>query len=262
MKKPLTRQILTPKDAFYFTCRPGIECYTSCCGNVNIFLTPYDVIRLRHRLNMGSAEFLEQYTVRLASKSPVLPLVVLKMGDDPHKRCQLVTDQGCTVYPDRPWACRMFPLDQEIKDKYGFITDERRCKGLVQGERVVVRDWLETQGIKEYNEWNGWYEELTGDTDLSKLDVNNPKVRDMVYLATYDLDRFRRFVLESRFLDTFDLEQDLVERIRTDDLELLRLGLRWIKFGLFGEKTLKIRDGVLEARRDQVGDAGSRDAAQ
>ncbi len=249
MEKPFIRRILVPKDSFTFACRPGIECYTSCCGDVNIFLTPYDVIRLRKHLNMGSEEFLEKYTTRLAGKNPLVPLVVLKMSENEGKRCQFVTETGCSVYTDRPWACRMFPLDLEIRDKYGFITDERRCKGLLADDKVVVKEWLQSQGVPEYDEWNALYGELTGDADMEKLDVSNPQVRRMIYMATYELDVFRRFVMESSFLEKFDLDADTLEKIKTDDAELFKLGLKWIRFGLFGEKTLNLKPDVVKGTR-------------
>ena len=68
----------------------------------------------------------------------------------------------------------------------------------------------------------------------------------MVYMAAYDLDRFRNFVLKGRFTEMFEFEDDLLERVRVDDTDLLKLGLDWIRFGLFGEKTLKIKPEVLE----------------
>jgi hypothetical protein len=180
--------------------------------------------------------------------NPLVSLVLLKMDEREGKRCMFVTDKGCAVYEDRPWACRMFPLDLEIKGKYSFITDERRCKGLLQGKRWTVQQWLDSQKVPEYDRWNEMYELVTGDMDLGKLDVTNPQVRSMIFMATYDLDAFRRFVMESKFLDMFEIPEGRIELVKTDDLELLKLGMDWIRFGLFGEKTLKLKKEVLEAR--------------
>jgi hypothetical protein len=57
-------------------------------------------------------------------------------------------------------------------------------------------------------------------------------------MACYDLDRFRQFVFDSTFLQRFELEPELVERIRTDDDELLRFAFRWLRFALFAEPTM------------------------
>lgn len=102
-------EILGPDDLFQFACHNGLDCFTNCCRDVTIFLTPYDVMRMRRHLGIGSRDFLDKYT--LISQSHVIPLVLLRMEEEREKRCHFVTEQGCTIYEDRPWACRMFPLD-------------------------------------------------------------------------------------------------------------------------------------------------------
>ena len=248
-KEPLKTIILLPRSSFKFACEPGISCYTSCCANVNIFLTPYDVLRLRKRLRLSSEEFLHVFTTKLAGTNPVIPLVLLKMGEEPPRRCPFVTDTGCTVYEDRPWACRMFPLDMEIKGKYSIMASQDRCKGLLRSEEQNVADWLEKQGVHEYDLMNELYEQFTGDDRINRLDVINPQIKSMVFMATYDLDTFRRFVFESKFLKLFDLEEERIERIKEDELELLLLGLDWIKFGLFGEKTIQVKKDDTSSRQ-------------
>ncbi len=60
-------------------------------------------------------------------------------------------------------------------------------------------------------------------------------------MACYDLDRFRRFIFESRFLELFEVDEARVEALRRDDEELLEFALQWLRFSLFQEKTMKIR---------------------
>ena len=60
-------------------------------------------------------------------------------------------------------------------------------------------------------------------------------------MACYDLDRFRRFVFESTFLQRFEVEPELVERMRGDDEELLRFAFRWLRYALFAEPTMTAR---------------------
>ena len=43
---------LTEREYFGFTCHPGVPCFNSCCADVNIVLTPFDVLRLARRLGM------------------------------------------------------------------------------------------------------------------------------------------------------------------------------------------------------------------
>ena len=52
---------LTPKDTFSFKCHNSLSCYNKCCRDVNIFLSPYDVLRLKNALNCTSGTFLDKY---------------------------------------------------------------------------------------------------------------------------------------------------------------------------------------------------------
>ena len=63
----------------------------------------------------------------------------------------------------------------------------------------------------------------------------------MFYMACYDVDRFRRFVFETRFLERLDVDEARVEAIRNDDEELLDFGAQWLRFALFHDKTMKLR---------------------
>jgi Fe-S-cluster containining protein len=237
------------QSRFRFKCHPGVTCFTTCCADVTIFLTPYDVLRLRQRLDIPYREFMDRFSLMLSREQQLLPLVVLKMADNERKTCPFVTADGCTVYEDRPWACRMFPLDVDEKEEFSIIAAQERCRGLLEEDETRVIEWIEDQGVFDYQRVNNYYAEITTHPKMKELDVTNEQIRQMIYMATYDLDRFREFVLSSRFKDVFELDENLLEQVRVDDSDLLRLGLDWIKFGLFGEKTLKIRPEVLEAHR-------------
>ena len=48
-------------DTFYFRCHPDVSCFNRCCRNLNLFLYPYDVVRLKQCLGITSDEFLDKY---------------------------------------------------------------------------------------------------------------------------------------------------------------------------------------------------------
>ena len=54
---------LGPNDRFSFACHPGVSCFNVCCGDVNIFLTPYDILRLRRKLGITTDELLDNHTL-------------------------------------------------------------------------------------------------------------------------------------------------------------------------------------------------------
>ena len=237
------------QSTFRFRCHPGVKCFTTCCADVTIYLTPYDALRLKNALGLTSGEFMERHTHLLTREGQVFPAVVLKMSDNEGQTCPFVTEEGCTVYQDRPWACRMFPLDMDEQEAFSIITDADRCKGLLEEDTMRVIEWLEDQGVFDYQRVNNYYSEMLTNPKVKELDITNERIRQMIYMATYDLDRFREFVLGSRFTKMFEVDEDLVEKVRVDDTELLKLALDWIRFGLFAEKTLKVRPEVLEAQK-------------
>ena len=57
------RRQLGPEDTFRFGCHEGLKCFTRCCGDVNIFLTPLDVLRLARHLGLSTTDFLTQHTL-------------------------------------------------------------------------------------------------------------------------------------------------------------------------------------------------------
>lgn len=249
----------TEKDKFRFTCHKGLACFTQCCADVNIFLTPYDIIRVKNRLNISSEEFLEKYTFVPFTKEQRIPLVVLKMDDNNDKKCPFVSSEGCTIYEDRPWSCRMYPLGfaspkespGTVEKEFYFLMEEGNCSGFADGKELTVRDWLEEQGILEYNEKGEPFKEITLHDVLLKGETLSPEKMEMLYMGCYNLDKFRRFVFESKFLQYFEVEEEVVQKIRTDDVELMKFAFRWLRFSLFNEPTMKVREQVLKDKQKQ-----------
>jgi len=239
------RTIITPSDKFRFACRPGLKCFNSCCRNVNIFLTPADVFRMKRRLNMTSTEFLEKHTLQFVAPNTGLPVVLLKMRDDAEKTCPFVTPEGCSIYSDRPWSCRLYPLSyNNDEDYYEIIADPAVCLGFNEAKECFLEDWLADQGVLFQREIDRLFNDALARLEFPRDKITNPKITRMIYLAAYDLDAFRRFVFESRFLQIFDISPGLVERIKTNDEELARLALQWLRFGLADKNALPLRDEI------------------
>ncbi len=246
---------MTPDDQFTFHCGPHLDCFTKCCHDVSIVLTPYDILRLKKAQGMDSTQFLEKHTLPLFGEQQKFPLTILRMDPDT-KKCPFVTEQGCQVYADRPWACRMYPLGvakpknpTPTDQPFYFVLHEELCHGHGQGKTRTVREWIAEQGIEEYEMMGASFQELVLHDFWNRGPALTPQQAEMFYMACYDLDRFRRFVFESRFLELFEIDEARVEALRGDDEELLEFGLLWLRFSLFGEKTMKIRREVVEARK-------------
>ena len=74
------RRQLKADEPFPFGCHRELSCFTRCCADVNIMLTPVDVLRLSRRLNMTTTEFLGKHTMTPITKDLQLPVVMLKMN--------------------------------------------------------------------------------------------------------------------------------------------------------------------------------------
>jgi len=249
------RRMLSLEGRFRFSCHKGLSCFNTCCADVNIFLTPYDLLRMRRATGLSSGEFLKGYTIPLLAEEG-LPLVVLKMIEDENKSCPFVTSDGCEIYQDRPWSCRMYPIfPSSAKEEGFFIKEGNSCLGFKEEKWRTIQGWKKDQGIDIYDKMNESYKEITfHDYFLkgNKLEGGRSKI---LYMACYDLDEFKKFLFKTRFFDIYDVESGIIERIKEDEEELLSFGYRWVRFNLFGEDTLRLKDKtfdkILQAKRKE-----------
>ncbi len=63
----------------------------------------------------------------------------------------------------------------------------------------------------------------------------------MAFMATYNLDRFHDFVFNSSFLTRYKVKTAVLKKIQSDEAELLKFGMDWVKLFLWNIKTKKIR---------------------
>lgn len=238
---------LPASDKFTFACHRDLSCFTACCTALNLVLTPYDVIRLKKRLGLSSEAFLKAHTTSFVDKACAIPVVRLKMKNDEKQRCPFVSPEGCKVYADRPGACRIYPLGRaasKIRGKkksseYYFIIKEPRCRGFNENKQWSIQAWVKDQGLDVYNAMNEFYMDIITDKNFRRFRTLSPQQLQMFYMSCYSLDEFRNFVLKSTFLKRFEIDQDLINKIKSDDIELMAFACRWLRFALFGEKTIR-----------------------
>jgi uncharacterized protein len=244
---------LTLNSRFKFRCHKDIKCFTKCCSNISILLTPYDIVRMKKRLGMSSEEFLDKYTHMEVDEKSSHPLVRLKMSGDSEKKCFFVTPGGCTIYSDRPANCRYYSIGQGImrkgaeegpvNEEFYFFIREPHCLGYQEDNEWTIQSWKDDQGVSLYDEMNREWKEMQLRRNPFGKNLDSNK-QAQIYTASYDMDRFRRFVFESKFLDVFDISREEIEEIKTDDIALMKLGFKYIKYLLMLEETLKLKPGV------------------
>jgi hypothetical protein len=72
-------------------------------------------------------------------------------------------------------------------------------------------------------------------------------------MACYDLDRFRRFVFESTFLDRFEIQPQTIEDIKADDVALYRFAMQWLEYGLLAQHVMKVKPDVVALKKQELG---------
>ncbi len=250
---------LAGDEPFQFGCHRGVPCFNSCCADVNILLTPLDVLTLARRMGVSTGDFLERHTLTPITKDLHLPVVMLRMQDDDARSCPFVGDAGCTVYDDRPWACRMYPLGMAVPparagvdpEPVFFLFEDGFCQGRTQPDQWTALRWRADQGLIERETLEAGFREIVSHPWFIGGRQLDAKRMEMFHTACYDLDRFRDFVFGSTFLHRFELSEDEIAELRANDLAMLGFAFRWLRFALFAEPTITVRGGAPSPRRSR-----------
>lgn len=243
MQFPDTVTRLCGLKRFSFGCHPDVACFTECCRELDLILTPYDVLRLRKELQMGSADFIDRYVVLEQDENNGFPVLYLGMVDDGHASCPYISKSGCRVYNNRPGACRAYPVGRGAtlggdgrKQELYVLVREDHCQGFAESRDYTVAEWFENQGLLEYNALN---DELLSLLNHEKVQSGKQVSRDQydkILLALYRLDAFQELVSSPEFQKEFMISEEDKKGILSDDLALLRFGIRWLQEALFTEK--------------------------
>ena len=188
---------LAPDEPFRFGCHPAVTCFGECCGDLDCVLHPYDVVRLRAALDQPSDVFLGRHAEVEVARGTGFPVVSLRMRDDAARTCPFVRDGGCTVYDDRPGACRSYPVGRGARlDESGAVrveyvlVRESHCHGFSEGRAWTAPTWLADQGMDAYLHPNDRHMRLMA----RWVEERRPLTRgqhDLVLLALYRLDVLR-----------------------------------------------------------------------
>jgi hypothetical protein len=228
---------LSRHDTFRFSCSAKVPCFNACCADLNQFLTPYDILRLKNCLRLSSTRFLTQYTSQHDGPVSQLPVVTLKPRDTKQLECPFVSPSGCKVYQDRPASCRIYPLIRTISrcrdtgkvSERFMLLKESHCLGFQHGKTRTAGQWMEDQGMASYNQINDMLLEIISLKNNCRPGPLDPKSRSLFYTALYDLDNFRFQIFENRLLQDAQADGALFEAARKDDVALLKIGIKYVK---------------------------------
>jgi len=204
---------------------------------LELALSPYDVLRLRHTTGKSSTELLTQYIIEEQDPGEPFPRFYLTMVDDGRTSCIFVSKDGCTVYNDRPAACRTYPLgraaqlrqDGSVQEHFVLI-EENHCQGFKEDTMQTPLLYTVDQELEQYNNFNDAVAEILQHDAIKKGFIPSQKQAELFTLALYDLDRFRHLIAKGNLTvtgaDAINIE---------DDEQLLRVSISWIKTELYSQ---------------------------
>ncbi len=224
---------LDAERRFPFACHRELACWNSCCVNESLFLTPYDLLRLKNRLGITSGRLLDERVATGFDPAFGAPLVRLQMTPE-SGRCPFAGPEGCAVYEDRPTACRVFPLghgvagggDDNAEGFYYLLDDTERCHGLAASKVRTLTQWKLDQALDRYGHYNDLTDRLVYPTRLGVPTAEEAAFVGGLFMTLFDLDRFRAMVFDGPLLDDLSATPEELLAARTDDETLLTLALR------------------------------------
>jgi Fe-S-cluster containining protein len=233
---------------FVFECHPGVECFTVCCKKVDMILYPYDVIRLKNCIKLDSEEFIRKHTYLVKGDNLYFPTLKLKLEGGEDGFCPFLHKDGCSVYHDRPSACRTYPLERAVDrskssgapQDYYFLTNHSYCKGHGEDKSFTVDSWIRNQKLIEFNTMNSIWAEVDTlfSTNPWKGEGAAGSKQQLAFMACYNIDGFRRFSEQHNLIKQFKLDKATRRGIEKDDGEMLKFGFEWLKLILTGRSSL------------------------
>lgn len=221
---------LKEDETFCFSCHPGVHCFCDCCQQLELALTPYDVIRLKEVLGLTGKQFLDQYAVIEYEEGDIFPRVYLAMQNDGRESCPFVSLNGCTIYEGRPSACRTYPLGRGAwLDPQGeshsshVIIYENHCLGFAESPRQSVPAWVKDQGLAPYNEANDQLMTLLQHKNIRAGFRPSASQCELYIHTLYHLELFKKVTAETTGLSM-------------SDTALLRYAISWLINTLFPEE--------------------------
>jgi Fe-S-cluster containining protein len=138
-------------EAFGYTCNRCL----SCCKNMDVPVDPYESARLARHLGISTSQFRQEFT-----RDNLGNMLAHQENSD----CVFLGENGCTVYSDRPLACRLYPLCREItpgdEEIFTHLEPKPTTAGLYS-QNGTIEDYLAKQDIAPYvlasDEYYVWY---------------------------------------------------------------------------------------------------------
>ena len=113
-------------------------------------LNPYELLRLAKNRGISVAEFIRDFTEDGGT--------ILKFGG-PNSPCVFLGPEGCTVHPDRPLVCRLYPLGRYVPpgggEAFAIMEGHPESAGVFADseslqQQDTVGEFLEAQNVERH----------------------------------------------------------------------------------------------------------------
>lgn len=241
---------LNKGDSFCFECHSGLSCFNLCCRNLNLFLYPYDIVRLKNNLGISSDEFIDTHTDIILRPDNFFPDVLLKMAENEEKTCPFLSDKGCTVYHDRPDTCRTFPVERGMlfdengkAEQVSFFRPPDFCKGRDEKTEWNLDSWANDQEADLYNQMTERWAEIKSLFTSNPWGPEGPEGNRarIAFMAAYNIDSFRNFIFNSSFLKRYKVRPEIQKKIKRNDAALMKFGFAFIRLTIFGISSKQLK---------------------
>jgi uncharacterized protein len=227
-------------QVFSFLCHSGIDCFTHCCRQLELALTPYDVLRLKNAAGLSSSAFLEHYVIIEQDNNDIFPRFYLTMVDDGMESCVFVSKQGCTFYRDRPGACRAYPMgraavrtNQNTIEDFFILIQEPHCHGFTEDMAQTPAKYCQEQGLLPYNRFNDAVATILQHENVRQGMSFTAEQTEGFVLSLYNIDTFRDKILADQ-LPHIPLDDIQKQALKKDEAMLL-FAIDWLRGFLFGQ---------------------------
>jgi uncharacterized protein len=223
---------LAKEEPFCFDCHSQVSCFNECCRDLNQFLTPYDIIRLKNHFKLSSSDFLKKYTAQHIGPQTGLPVITITPADRFERICPFVTPAGCSVYENRPSSCRIYPVirvlshsreDGKKEIRYALL-NEHHCHSFEQKRQLTVMDWMAGQGLVPYNALNDLMMDIISLKNQTMPDPLKGYAKTLFYTLCYDIDSLKDIDGAAELGDI-----KIPDGVKNDDEKLLRYAMNYLK---------------------------------
>lgn len=164
---------------FHFECSRSGE----CCRHMEIFLNPYDILRMAEALGMTTIQLIQDHVLFLENKQQGILKPVLKAARE--GVCAFNSNRLCKIHRDRPLPCRLFPIARMDEDYH--LQQVSYCKGLSSRRKQDVASYIQEEEAQEHLEAAKPYHRIMK-TYVSMDGSMDLETRDLFHKVLYDFD--------------------------------------------------------------------------